>query len=480
MGAKYKHIVVVHGIGEQVPNETAVNFINELIRALPLSDFCIDVGSLIELSSEATRGAGQRQDHVKNLFQPASFRVTDKRGGQEYVIDFSEVYWQYLVVEYLKSHENLLPMPFFTWAHSLSNRFRQGDTKNYRIARSILDNLETMFMLLDKLAVILKQAKIFERITLRFVGNVQMYAEDQVVREQVDQRFLRILGEIPKFAQQEGCDDYEIYIVAHSEGTVIAYRNLIRAAGKGLEWMRHVKGLATLGSPLEKHFRIWPNVFNAHALPAETTEVEKTGRIRWMNYFDRSDPVGSGLKVLFEEEGSDGSRLFEVVEDRGFSRYAIPGLAHVGYWKDQGILQRIALTMMGLDSKAKPSLHDKYPFAVQWLGDRFLYFAVRFLTAMVLVFFVLKLGDGAWQAYHYLTATMGKQDPSGHLMEMKDWAGCLTGIVVAVLVWMLHTTVHRGLIQMWRHTLGNKSTFQEPAKRPKHPKPPKQEAVAAE
>ena len=30
----YKHIVVVHGIGDQQLNETGVNFMNELCRAL--------------------------------------------------------------------------------------------------------------------------------------------------------------------------------------------------------------------------------------------------------------------------------------------------------------------------------------------------------------------------------------------------------------------------------------------------------------
>ena len=409
---------------------------------------------------------------MKNLFQPASFRVTDKRSRQEYVIDFSEVYWQYLIVQYLKSHEDLLPMPFFTWAHSLSNRFRQGDTKHYQTARRILDNLETMFMLLDKLTVILKQAEIFQRITLRFVGNVQMYAEDEVVRELVDRRFLRILGEVPAFAKQECYDDYEVYIVAHSEGPVIAYRNLVRAAREGAEWVPHVKGLATLGSPLEKHFRIWPKIFNANALPPQPTEPERTGkRIRWVNYFDRSDPVGSGLRVLFEGKDTDASRLFDVVEDRGFSRYAIPGLAHVGYWKDKSVLQKIALTMMELDPTARPSLRNNFALWLQKLGDWFLYLSVRVLTALAFVFFVLELGGGAFKLYQYAVARLHNHPPPSQLMEVKDWVGYLVGLLASILVWVLHTTVHRGLIQMWRHTLGNESCFQAPKQHRKPPKP---------
>ena len=31
----YKHIVIVHGIGEQQLNETGVDFMNEFCRALP-------------------------------------------------------------------------------------------------------------------------------------------------------------------------------------------------------------------------------------------------------------------------------------------------------------------------------------------------------------------------------------------------------------------------------------------------------------
>jgi hypothetical protein len=39
-------------------------------------------------------------------------------------------------------------------------------------------------------------------------------------------------------------------------------------------------------------------------------------------------------------------------------------------------------------------------------------------------------------------------------LEVKDFIGYVTGFVVTVLAWRLHTCVHKGLVQMWRYTKG--------------------------
>lgn len=47
----------------------------------------------------------------------------------------------------------------------------------------------------------------------------------------------------------------------------------------------------------------------------------------------------------------------------------------------------------------------------------------------------------------------GSADPS-----LTDLIGYFTGVVTACLVWSLHTTIHKGIIQMWRYTKGTDSS----------------------
>jgi len=52
-------------------------------------------------------------------------------------------------------------------------------------------------------------------------------------------------------------------------------------------------------------------------------------------------------------------------------------------------------------------------------------------------------------------------------MAIKDWIGYATGLVVCVLVWRLQTTVHTGLLQMWRYTGGLDTSVSQAPKPPK-------------
>jgi len=75
----------------------------------------------------------------------------------------------------------------------------------------------------------------------------------------------------------------EIYIVAHSEGTVVSFLGLLQALSglvvkdpddqsktAGTGWIDHVRGFMTLGSPIDKHFLLWPKLW-------ENLKLESTG-----------------------------------------------------------------------------------------------------------------------------------------------------------------------------------------------------------
>ena len=54
-----------------------------------------------------------------------------------------------------------------------------------------------------------------------------------------------------------------IHIVAHSEGTVVTFLGLLNGLRQPEEfpWVKHVRGLMTIGSPLNKHIILWPELW---------------------------------------------------------------------------------------------------------------------------------------------------------------------------------------------------------------------------
>src|SRR5262249_1887911 len=124
----------------------------------------------------------------------------------------------------------------------------------------------------------------------------------------------------------------EIHVIAHSEGTVITFLGLLRALceKKTPEWVKSVRGFMTIGSPINKHLILWPELW-ADVLTAPANPPRKEDRIRWCNYSDYGDPIGFRLKKTREwltDHGWDGFFDFPDNQDIGFSRYPFPGKAH--------------------------------------------------------------------------------------------------------------------------------------------------------
>ena len=118
----YKHIVVVHGIGDQAPNETVLGFMNEFIRALPReqSRYSVIVDNLVESVDDIKQVTAQAQVAPALLrptrsFRPAYIIFSDAQKQTNYVIGFSEVYWKQIPDEYIRRNENNPPIPIFTW-----------------------------------------------------------------------------------------------------------------------------------------------------------------------------------------------------------------------------------------------------------------------------------------------------------------------------------------------------------------------------
>ncbi len=502
----YKHIVIVHGIGDQVPNETSLNFMNQFLRALPVgTDYALNVHSLIQ-DVHAPHGRANAR------FEPSFVEFSSRH--RRYIIGFSEVFWQDITNSFLAGEEKRPPIPIFIWAHSINTRLLNRSAHDFYQARDAIDNLESMLGIVKWIALLSRRSRQFLDILNHFLGDVQMYTESSQIRKTIDERFCSVLSRVEECrkltAAQLNCQfpgEPEIYIVAHSEGTVVSYRNLVAARHSRAQWFGQVRGLVTLGSPLDKHYTIWNNVFS---IDTGVTELPESARIRWFNYWDVSDPVGYGLAPLLDGAAgnTDASKLFTICYDRGFARYVIPGLAHVKYWEDSKIYENIIDKVMGMGSTRDTRVTSRWfgHGPIQRIGDWAAYCVLRISAVGLAIFFLSHLMQGVrlpwpfptgwdsiwseatlllapllackllWEVY---TRTMGWiakaalllrallwagwlllvlavartwANPAADLPDAKSVCGYLAGLAGVVLGWRLHTHVQKGLIQLWRYT----------------------------
>lgn len=488
----YKHIVVVHGIGDQKRFETMFGFVNEFLRAFAASGRKFEVEKLVPDLAVMMKAVKAGQHVCPG--QPAHIRLNASEA-----VGFSEVYWQDIINDLL-DEDGAPVVPVFKWAHSINTRFvsRGGhDGDGWRMA---IDNMESILTLSQRIARLTRQDDQFQRVLNRVLGDVQMYAESLEVRTLVNTRFHTVLRQVREQAREVGAVDgssVEIHVVSHSEGTVVAFRSLVEGACLSEEpdrwWFERVKTLVTLGSPLDKHHAIWPATF-----PVEERIDPRARKIDWYNYWDTSDPVAYGLAALEPHNPrSNAAKLFRVRFDRGFSRYWIPGLAHVKYWTDKGLQHELAELIA--NGQVRQHIGSGVWMWFQKVGDTIAYLFLRavllagagFLFAKLIVSAAPDIGrqlntlwtwtaaggvaaitvamDGWWAEKPWskwplriitipaLVASAGpwllRGDVKG-VSEMKDVVGIVSAIALTILVWMLHTRLHRGLVQLWRYTTG--------------------------
>lgn len=221
-----------------------------------------------------------------------------------------------------------------------------------------------------------------------FVGDVQTVTEFPQYRNMILYRFHAALNAIVTTFRARYGNDPEIYLVAHSEGTVISMLALLQALssmelpdpeGKGKiedgAWVEHLHGFMTLGSPIDKHIALWPELWKEFSFVKsakvdgqvkicssrkDAKPVMLRQRIKWRNYFDYGDPVGFRLDEAQRWLTSKQCGAFEFEQfkhDHGYSRYWLPGKAHVDYWNDAELFRHF------IDNVVKTPRIDAPPLA---------------------------------------------------------------------------------------------------------------------
>ncbi len=139
-------------------------------------------------------------------------------------------------------------------------------------------------------------------------------------------------------------DGTPLYLVAHSLGSVYAFdavNQLIRTAGyfdrdDRKTWP--VQGLVTMGSP------IGLRMFKRNKV-APLGESTKGKFFRWINYWDRTDPVVSGSfygkpnegYTIVERFATDSPECGWIIQDKVVDVGRAWLAAHVGYWTHPGL-----------------------------------------------------------------------------------------------------------------------------------------------
>ena len=419
-------VVAVHGIGNQFRYSTvqavASRFAAYCGRPItqPLGAF--HPAKLITNPDSPELGA--------YLFEPPNDFEKDFGG-----FGFAEVFWAD-IPERAADTKNTTEESK-AWAQTLVERVRmldqsstgKSDLIDYKKASAVVEEMIGTIRVLENLLFIAKKAGLFEfnlgQLLTDFLGDVQIVTDFKDYGGYVFKRFANTMDNLVRRMPNVE----KIYIVAHSEGTVVSFKGLVTALAdqknRNNAWVDKVKGYMTIGSPLNKHIVMWPKLWqDLKPAPGRTCRDP----IRWRNYYDYGDPVGFNLEItrewmeengwLLKEETKEGARFFQFGngDDCGFTRYPFPGKAHNDYWNDDKVFGHfIDEVVLEQNRAAKPG-------TIWWTV--FVSRVVPYVLCLAL------LAGGTYVLYKTLVTAFFKSDPLPVLGDVSGITCLLAGVTL--------------------------------------------------
>ena len=422
-------VVAVHGVGDQYRKATLQSVVKQFCRACGESTG-IPLGAF-------------HNDHPTYSFDKAQ-----REGTKLSSFAFAEVYWAETPQKVVKDQHTLEGAK--AWAETLVERVRMragGRMVNSgpvcteadsALATQILREMIETVAVTERLCYLADKAGLFtfdlRRVLDDYLGDVQVVAEFADKRGEILETFRKTME--TAYAQCES--KAPVVVVAHSEGTVVTLLGLLQAfrQQKVPAWAMNVRGLMTIGSPIDKHLYFWPELFDG---PPPTTVPKPGEKIAWHNYYDFGDPIGFKLDTARERINKSSpphgahawSEVFDFPcdNDHGFSRYIFPGKAHVDYWTDEGVFGHFLGAVFGnksdfLRKTPLPALKSK-----SWpkLVSRF----APYLGVWTLLFV------GAFVLYRAALAAMFPDDGPGTLAILQEVTAVsmlLFGVTIAARV----------------------------------------------
>jgi hypothetical protein len=320
---------------------------------------------------------------------------------------FTEVYWAGVPRKVVtEGHELEGTQP---WVRTLIGRVQRGamtreelSERDFKMIEQVLKEMLESISVLDRVFYVTGRMGIFsfdlDTVLRDFLGDVQIVTEFK----DNSQEILTIFNDQMNAVHRQYADA-DIYFVAHSEGTVVTLLGLLHAmcdpvapeaperpAGT-FDWLQNVRGLMTIGSPIDKHLALWPELFRPFQQPRRHPEQA----IEWRNYFDYGDPIGFELdearQWFVDDAAWKGVFQFDATDDYGFSRYPFPGKAHNDYWQDQRVFSHFIEEVVHKDTPppkpappAPPPTSRWWTPVVSWMGPYLALLAVLFCAVFVL------------------------------------------------------------------------------------------------
>ena len=353
-----KIIVVVHGIGDQIGYASAQSVAYQFCRyyeqpaAIPLGRFHT------EFADDGKRSV------------PRPIFIKPPPSGLELPgLAFAEVYWADIPRTVVK--EGYVLEEAKRWARTIVGRYRlyclqlKDPVSSEEITRleTVLDEMIETIFVLEGLTWLPGWAGIFKyklrKLLEDYLGDVQLVADFKTYREKILRQFDEVMCKALKL---ETSGQRELYLVAHSEGSVIAFLAILEAWNQPekYSWVKSIRGLMTIGSPIETHHLLWPDLWQALRPSASVPRPLANERIRWWNYLDRGDPIAYRLdntREWLDKTHEKGVHLwsdyfdFRTIKDPQetvFSRYYFPGKAHIDYWDDAELFGHFIQKVVGV------------------------------------------------------------------------------------------------------------------------------------
>jgi hypothetical protein len=391
----YKLVVAVHGMGDQTRNEMAhtvaqlfarhyARHNKSFVQATMLPLGCWDAGLACPISDDAIGFVPRNQKSALGKFA------------------FAEVSWadipRRLEAEGHRLEEST------QWADGVVERFCQRHqlaggpiAHGPQMAAAAIEEIAETVRILRRLLSVAEAAGVFKfdlgEVLEKYLCDVQQVTEFKAQRTAILLRFLKRMEHLATHV----CPHGDIHVIAHSEGSVVALFGLLTAlkpaghvVGINFDWIERVKSFTTIGSPIDKHLILWPEMWHRFSHGSSWRPLDE--KIRWSNYYDYADPVGFELDTARLQLDAWGCKAFDFPEqrDHGFRRSPLPGKAHVDYLADDGVFAHIIEHAVGnaapghtprVRNRALGILSPVIPFAAVIL----LHLAAVFVFHMALV-----------------------------------------------------------------------------------------------
>ena len=456
----FDHIVVaVHGIGEQKHAATVRSVASRLAAS----------ASLLTPATQPVPGGTPRALPVAP--QPLGHFVADPTFVPSLVdrlpllkdtplekIGFAEVYWANIPQSVVQEGRTLEETK--AWARTVVARARALYTEaraakipgivepDFCLASEVLEEIVDAVRVIENLTFLADKAGLgrfdVTRVLENYLGDVQIVAEFATHRQEIVGAFRSVMENYYRAEAARGNADVKLHIVAHSEGTVVSFLGLLQAmsefpSGTSLkpdavpekvEWVRHVRGYMTLGSPIDKHLLLWPRLWE-DLEPHRANRFIPAGQIAWRNYYDLGDPVGYELNTarcwldLNRVDAFEFCACPDCQHDVGFARYPLPGKAHNDYWDDAEVFEHFVTDVVLQCPPEKRAPRPRSTFS-GWVSQ----FVPYGIAAVV-------LAAGATILYRTVTAfTHPERDPLAALTIARDLGVKLSTSVAGMqLMW---------------------------------------------